>query len=260
MPKNFTAGYNIFFAALVCVFWSILVSASAVSLKDRQEANKQFDKQRNILFATGLVKPDEDMSREGMIKKYEEKIRPYVIELKSGEVQKDMEPASFDQRFASSDASQSTKAPDNAAKVARLPNNALVYHVVDGEKVESVVVPVKGMGLWSTMYGYLALDADTTTILGVAFYEHGETPGLGGEISNPKWTAKWEKRKIFNEQFEPVFTVKKGGAGTVADDPHNVDAITGATLTSNGVTNTIQFWLGESGYGPYLKRFREGGR
>ncbi len=260
MPKNFTAGYNIFFAALVCVFWSILVSASAVSLKDRQEANKQFDKQRNILFATGLVKPDEGLSREEMIKKYEEKIRPYVVELKSGAVQKDIVPANFDQRFASSDASQSTEAPANNAKVARVPHNGLVYHVVDGEKVESVVVPVKGMGLWSTMYGYLALDADTTTVLGVAFYEHGETPGLGGEISNPKWTAKWEGRKVFDAKWAPVFSIKKGGAGSVSEDPHNVDGITGATLTSNGVTYTIQFWLGESGYGPYLKQFREGGQ
>ena len=167
---------------------------------------------------------------------------------------------SFDQRFATSDEKQSIKAPPNPAKVARLPKKAFVYQVVDGDKVESLVLPVQGMGLWATCYGYLALDADTTTIKGVSFYEHAETPGLGGEIENPKWTALWKDRKALNDKFEPVFALKKGGAGSVADDPHSVDGITGATLTSDGVTRLVQFWLGKSGYGPYLERFRKGER
>jgi Na+-transporting NADH:ubiquinone oxidoreductase subunit C len=260
MPKNFTTGYNIFFAALVCVFWSILVSTSAVTLKDRQEANKLFDKQRNILFATGLVSPEGDLPRDQIIKKYNDDIRAYVVELKTGEVKKDIDANTYDQRLAASDAKQSEKAPSNQAKVNRVPLNGLVYHVIEGAEVKSIVVPVQGMGLWSTCYGYLALDADTTTIRGVAFYEHGETPGLGGEIQNPKWTALWKGRKALNDKFEPVFNVKKGGAGSIEDDPYSVDAITGATLTSNGVTNLVRFWLGDSGYGPYLERFRQGER
>ncbi len=259
MPKNFTTGYNIMFAAGVCVFWSILVSASAVSLRDRQDENRQFDKQRNVLYATGLASPDSETSRSDMIKKYEEKIRGYVIDRKTGEVQKDIEAATFDQRVASVDAKQSTVAPKNVAKLPRLPNNVLVYHVVDGEKVEGIVLPIVGKGLWSTIYGYLALDADTTTIRGVSFYEHGETPGLGAEIVNPKWTASWKGRMVLDDAFEPAFDVKKGGAGSVEDDPYNVDSITGATLTSVGVAHMVQFWLGEEGYGPYLEKFRKGG-
>lgn len=258
MPRNYTTRYTILFAAGVCIFWSILVSTAAVTLKDRQEANKQFDKQRNILLATGIIAPGEELSRQQIVDKFNERIRAYVVELKSGEVQKDVDPKGFDQRFASSDAKQSTVAPANPAKVARVPNNALVYHVVEGDDIKSVVIPVQGMGLWSTLYGYLALDRDTTTIRGVAFYEHAETPGLGGEVENPKWTSIWKGRKAYDGDFKPVFATKKGGAGSVEEDPNHVDALTGATLTSNGVTNLIQFWLGDAGYGPYLKNFREG--
>ncbi|MDJ0763310.1 MAG: Na(+)-translocating NADH-quinone reductase subunit C [Myxococcota bacterium] len=258
MPKNFTTGYNIFFAAAVCVFWSILVSASAVSLKDRQEKNRQFDKQRNVLYATGLATPDGEMSREDMMATYKEKIRAYVIERKTGKVQDGIDAAGFDQKTATLDAKQSMAAPKNIAGIPRLPNNAIVYHLVDGETVEGLVLPIVGRGLWSTMYGYLALDADTKTVRGVAFYEHKETPGLGAEIENPKWTATWKGREVVDDAFKPVFNVKKGGAGSVAEDPHNVDSITGATLTSVGVANTVQFWLGEHGFGPYLETFRQG--
>ncbi|MCP4604019.1 MAG: Na(+)-translocating NADH-quinone reductase subunit C [Proteobacteria bacterium] len=260
MPRNFTTGYNIFFAAVICVFWSILVSASAVTLRERQEANVQFDQQRNIMFATGLISRDDDLSREQIVEKYKEKIRPYVITLKNGGVQKDIAPEKFDQRMATSDVKQSVEAPPNAAKILRIPNNGLVYHVVSGDKVDSIVVPIEGKGLWGTIYGYLALGADTTTIRGIAFYKHKETPGLGAEIENPSWTVKLIGRKALNEKFEPIFALVKGSAGSIKEDPYHVDGLSGATLTGNGVTALIQFWLGDSGYGPYLTQFRQGER
>lgn len=258
MPKNFTTGYNVVFAAAVCVFWSILVSAAAVSLQERQEKNQQFDKQRNILFATGLVPRDSDTSRAEMVAVYKDKIRAYVIDRKTGAVQENIEAASFDQKLATSDVKQSIQAPSNMAKLTRLPNNLLVYHMVNGETVEAIVLPVEGKGLWGTIYGYLALDANTKTIRGVAFYEHKETPGLGAEIENPTWTATWKGRSAVDEGYKPVFGVKKGGAGSVEEDPHHVDSLSGATLTSVGVANLVQFWLGEQGYGPYLEKFRQG--
>lgn len=258
MPRNYSTRYTILFAAGVCIFWSILVSTAAVTLKDRQEANKQFDKQRNILLATGIMKPDADLTRKQIVDRFNERIRAFVVDMKSGRVADDVDPNSFDQRFAASDNKQSSAAPENPAKVARVPNNGLVYHVMTDGEIEAVVIPVKGMGLWSTLYGYLALDKDTTTIRGVAFYEHAETPGLGGEVENPKWTALWKGRKAYDAEFKPAFSLIKGQAGSVEEDPHHVDALTGATLTSNGVTHLIKFWLGDAGYGPYLKNFREG--
>jgi Na+-transporting NADH:ubiquinone oxidoreductase subunit C len=106
----------------------------------------------------------------------------------------------------------------------------------------------------------MAIDVDTTTIKGVSFYQHGETPGLGGEIENPSWTALWSERRLFDESWTPVFSVKKGSAGSPAEEPHAVDGLSGATLTCKGVTALVQFWVGSNGYGPYLKAFREGGR
>ncbi len=258
MPKNFSTGYNIMFAAAVCVFWSILVSASAVVLKDRQDENIRFDKQRNILYAAGLADPGADNKRADLVKNYKENIRAYVIDRETGEVNEDVDPGMFDQRIAATDRKQSESAPANDAKVARVPNNALVYHVVEGEKVTSLVLPVTGGAMWSTVYGFLALDADTRTVTGVSFYEHQETPGLGAEIENPNWTETWKGRQVLNEAFLPAFGVQKGGAGSVEEDPHNVDSLTGATITSVAVANLINFWLGEQGYGPYLAKFRGG--
>ncbi len=120
-----------------------------------------------------------------------------------------------------------------------------------------LVLPVEGYGLWSTLYGFLALDADTKTIRGLTYYQHLETPGLGGEVDNPSWKALWPGRVAFDETGAPVISVIKGRAGSPQDDPYRVDGLSGATITSRGVTNMLQFWLGEAGFGPYLERFRE---
>ena len=155
-----------------------------------------------------------------------------------------------------------TWAPTNKGGISRISELLTVYRVEAGERPSLVVLPVSGKGLWSTMYGFLAMDAKTPAVVrGIAFYEHGETPGLGGEIENPQWQALWVGRRALDENFSPVFSLVKGRAGTVSEDPYHVDALTGATMTSNGVTAMIQFWLGEYGYGPFLKRLsREGGQ
>ena len=134
-----------------------------------------------------------------------------------------------------------------------------LYEIMKGDDLEMVVLPVEGKGLWSTLYGFLALDADGDTIRGIAFYKHGETPGLGGEIENPRWQALWDGRKAYDSAGRPVIAVIKGKAGDTSSDPHHVDGLSGATLTSNGVTALVQRWLGEDGYGPFLAKLRKGG-
>jgi Na+-transporting NADH:ubiquinone oxidoreductase subunit C len=110
------------------------------------------------------------------------------------------------------------------------------------------------------LYGFVALRADFDTIHGLTFYKHGETPGLGGEVDNPRWRAKWADRKVFDENFDPAIRVIKGPAGPPEEAPFEVDGLSGATITSNGVTYLMQFWLGEDGFGPYLEKLRsEGG-
>ena len=143
------------------------------------------------------------------------------------------------------------------AGVQRLPRQALVYELRNAAgQLDLVILPISGMGLWSTLYGFIALDADLETIRGITYYEHLETPGLGGEVDNPRWKALWPGRKAFDDDETVSIEVIRGRAGAPEDDPHRVDGLAGATMTSRGVTNMLQLWLGEHGFRPYLDRLR----
>lgn len=252
--------YIIGFAALICVFCSLLVSTAVVALKERQGANALLDKQKKVLAVAGLIDPASPPSPGEIGRLFNSRIHAHVVDLQTGEdVPSDqIDPATYDQQKALSDPNASREAPANRAQVHRLPNFATIYQVLDdSEKVESLILPVVGKGLWSTMYGFIALNRDTITVKGLIFYAHGETPGLGGEIENPLWTAKWPGRKIFDKDWGPVIRVIKGPAKAPKEAPHEVDGLSGATITSNGVTFLLQFWLGENGFGPYLAKFRE---
>ncbi len=259
MPRERGTGYTLGFAAAVCVVCSILVSGAAVALRPLQEDNRALDIQRNVLLAAGLAERGEELTAGDIADRFEE-VRALVIDRRSGEVLPDVDAVAFDRGWEAQNPETSEADPDNPAGLARLPDRLLVYQVLDGDEVDQLVLPVEGKGLWSTMYGFLALDADTTTIRGIAFYQHGETPGLGGEIDNPRWQARWEGRQAFDDTGEVRIEVIKGQAGPPEDDPYRVDGLSGATLTCNGVTNLARLWLGDEGYGPYLERFREEGR
>ena len=166
------------------------------------------------------------------------------------------DPAAYDQRRATSDPQLSAAAAPNAAQITRLPRYATVYLVMDAGVPVKVVLPIQGKGLWSTLYGFLALERDVSTIAGITFYEHGETPGLGGEVDNPRWKARWPGRLAFDQKGEPKIHVIRGAAGAPEQDPYQVDGLSGATITSRGVSNMLTFWLGESGFGPFLTKLR----
>ncbi len=252
-----SAAYVIAFSLAVSVVCAVVVSGAAVALKDAQEANLNAYRQRNVLIAAGLLQPGESIDAAEQQRRFEQ-IHPVVIDLATGEEAPEIDAAGFDQRKASTDPSTSRPAPPNRAQVRRLPKHALVYEVRDEQgRLKMVILPIEGKGLWSTLYGFLALDADVRTIRGITFYEHRETPGLGGEVDNPRWKALWPGRKAFDEQGRPAIAVIKGQAGPPAEDPYHVDGLSGATMTSRGVTNLVQFWLGEEGFGPYLERLRK---
>jgi Na+-transporting NADH:ubiquinone oxidoreductase subunit C len=245
------------FAAAVCGVCSVFVAGAAVLLKDAQEANAILDRQQKVLGVAGLVDRDEELTAEETASRFDKSIKAVVVDLETGKAT-DIDPKTFDQQAEKSDPANSHEAPPNDAKVLRLPNHGLVYQVVDGGEVSEVIIPIEGKGLWSTLYGYLALDKDANTIKGITFYKHGETPGLGGEIENPRWQALWPGRKAYDDNGKPKISVKKGQAGSPEEDPYNVDGLSGATLTSRGVTHLLHFWLGENGFGPYLEHFRSG--
>ena len=249
------APYTILFSGAVCVVCAVLVSSAAVYLKDLQLRNAALDKQINVLLAAGLAQPGEDLEQEEIQRRFES-VRPVVVEIPSGEPT-DIDPVSFDQLRAAKAPETSREAPDNRASVKRVPNHALVYEVIEDGNPSLAVVPIEGYGLWSTLYGFLAVRADGNTVQGITYYQHGETPGLGGEVDNPKWKALWPGRKIYDDDANPALRVIKGAADAPEEAPFEVDGLTGASITGNGVTAMLEFWLGDEGFRNYLRRFKE---
>ncbi|MEW6755016.1 MAG: Na(+)-translocating NADH-quinone reductase subunit C [Candidatus Latescibacterota bacterium] len=241
----------------VCLVCSVLVSAAAVSLRPAQSTNRALDKKRNILRAAGLLEPGRS------IDELYAQIQPRLVDLDSGEYVSGADAQAYDQRAASRDPEQSRplSPAEDLASIKRRARRAPVYLVVQQDQVRKVVLPINGLGLWSQLYGFVALDAgDLTTVRGLVFYEHAETPGLGGEVDNPHWLALWQGKKGFGEGGEVRLQVIKGKvhAGRPGAE-FQVDGLSGATLTSRGVTNMLRFWLGQNGFGSYLARLREQG-
>jgi Na+-transporting NADH:ubiquinone oxidoreductase subunit C len=248
--------YTLRFAAVVAVTSSAVVATTAVALASRQEANRLLDRRRHVLEVTALSAPGERLAADEVTRRFAESVRTMAIELATGEVATSVDAETFDPRRAAQDPERSRPAPRNAAGVARLPEHALVYQVVRDGEVETLVLPFEGVGLWSTMYGYIALSGDLSTVRGVTFYEHAETAGLGALISDPDWRALWQGRRVFGDEWEPRLSVIKGRAPPPDVAPFEVDGLSGATLTGNGVTAALHFWLGDAGFGPYLARYR----
>jgi Na+-transporting NADH:ubiquinone oxidoreductase subunit C len=251
--------YIIGFATAVCLVCSIVVSTSAVSLRDRQDRNKVLDRQTKVLVVAGVLEEGQTATPEEVESLFESHIETRIIDLESGEYDETVDPENYDQRKATREPDQSSVAPPNNAGLTRVPEKAVVYRRLEDGEVRSLILPVEGKGLWSTLYGFIALAPDTTTVQGITFYEHGETPGLGGEVDNPSWKALWVGRQAYDADWQPAIEVVKGVAGPVAEDPYRVDGLSGSTLTSRGVTNLVQFWLGENGFNPYLDKIRGGG-
>lgn len=251
-----STGYIVGFAAAVCLVASLFVAGSAVGLKERQERNKLLDVQKKVLAVSNLITEGQDLSDNEVSALYEASIRPKAVDLQTGTLTDDVDTATYDQQAAVRDPAESYPAPPNASKVLRLPKRALVFDVVEDGEVKALVLPIEGYGLWGTLYGYLALAPDARTIVGITFYQHKETPGLGGEVDNPRWKARWPGRLAFDDRGNPKIAVKKGVAGSIDDDPYEVDGLSGATITSRGVTNMLRFWLGDDAFGPFLASYR----
>ena len=259
MKSRNSAGYTIAFSAAVCVICAVLVSSAAVALSERQVANAELDRKRNVLRAAGAMGEAESLPAAEVERRFAS-FEMVALDLRTGEEDPSFNTVGYDSRRAVGNPATSRPAPGNPAQIDRLPNHALVYKKrgADG-RLELVVLPIEGKGLWSTMYGFLALGPDLKTVRGLTYYQHGETPGLGGEVDNPRWKALWPGREVVDDEGEPEISVIRGHAGSPADDPHRVDGLAGATITSRGVEAMLRFWLGEHGFGPYLERLKKEG-
>ena len=242
---------TIFVSVVLCLFASMVVSSAAVVLRPIQEANKARDKQVNVLQVAGQFKPGID------VEKAFSAFEPQVLELATGEFTDKFDAKTFDDIKAASDLGLSVKLTDDPAGIGRQSKYKTVYLLRDKDgKIDKVVLPIHGYGLWSTLYGFIALEENGNDIYGLQFYQHGETPGLGAEVDNPKWKALWAGKKLSDDNGKLQITVAK--AATAAGKDFHIDALSGATLTSVGVDNLVRFWMGEQGYKKFLEKLKAG--
>ncbi len=243
-----TFGKTVGVVIAVCLACSIVVSSAAVGLRSQQQVNELLDKQTNILDAAGLLQ----QANGDIANTFNEFVDEKYVDLATGDFVDMAE--GYDMYKAVRDDSLSS-AVENTAGFSRRADVASVYVIKDEQgDVVRYVLPVHGNGLWDVMKGFLAVDKDGTTARGLVYYQHKETPGLGGEVQNPAWKAKWDGKQLFRDG-EIAIQVKKNVA---SGDPYGVDALSGATLTSNGVQNTLNFWLGAKGFGPFLTSMKTG--
>lgn len=245
--KKETLGKTVGVVVAVCLVCSIVVSGAAVGLRSIQETNAALDKKSNILNAAGLL--SEAKTKEDIATVYDNRVEEKYIELDTGSyVEKPSD--DFDMYKAAKTKEFGVKVENSNVGFKQRSAIATVYHIKnEAGEVIRIILPVHGSGLWDLMYGFLALDNDGQTIRELIYYQHKETPGLGAEILNPAWQAKWDGKQLFKDGEVAISVAKNVGN----DNDYAVDALSGATLTSNGVENTLVYWAGENGYGTYLK-------
>ena len=243
-------------ALIMCFACSIIVSAAAIVLRPTQEANAALDRKRNIAEVAGLLKAGGDVEAAFA------NVETRIVNLETGEFTDEFADTEYDQYAAARDPQLSIALDkdQDIASIGRRARYAEVYLIGGDDDFQQIVLPVHGLGLWSTLYGFISLNSDLTTIAGLKFYDHAETPGLGGEVDNPNWQSKWEGKLAYdnsgNVQIEVVKGVVDSGAQNAA---YQVDGLAGATLTSRGVSQLLRFWLDEQGFGPFIEKLKQTG-
>jgi len=243
----------VFAVAFVC---SVLVSVAAITLKPIQMLNQLVERSRNVVALTGLVPEGAVLSDDEILEAIEQ-LDIRVVNIDTGEFDPGIDPADFDARAAASDSELGIVVPpaDDLANLGRRSRYAVVYLVWDGDELARVILPIHGQGMWSTIYGFVALESDLNTIAAVSFYEQTETAGLGDQILRPDWQAQWQGRQLFDSRGNLSFRVASGAVeeGSPAAR-HQVDGLSGATVTGDGVTRIVAYWFGPNGYGEFLER------
>lgn len=240
-----------FSLSLVC---SLLVASTAVLLKPKQLQNREQYRQAIILDVAGLLEQGADTEARFAA------IESRIVNLATGEFVDSIDPRNFDECAATRDPALSVAIPASLdlAVIHRRAVNAPVYIIRKDSRIEQVILPVYGAGLWSTMCGYLAIAGDGSTIRALRFYEHAETPGLGDQIDDVAWRAQWSGKQLYGQDGLPRIEVIRGFVQPGADAAYQIDGLSGATLTGRGVTNLIRYWTGPHGFGPYLGKLRDG--
>lgn len=238
--------------AFVC---ALMISTAAVLLRPAQLENQEQERQEEIQEIVSRLPGIEDL----MGSLAEPRVESQVVELATGRVVPSLNASNFDLFEDAGDPSQSIALPAEVdiAGIQRRANLAPIHLLEQGGQVRLYILPVYGSGYASILHGYLALAGDGNTVVALTFYEHGETPGIGGRIDSPEWRNQWQGKKVRDQEGRLRIDVASGRVNASSPEAsYQVDGITGATRTSRGVANLLRFWLGDYGYGPFLEQVR----
>jgi Na+-transporting NADH:ubiquinone oxidoreductase subunit C len=245
-----SVSHTLFMAFIVSLVCSVLVSTTVIVLRPIQrQARLTYTSHQYIIqllnTLPGIQDADEAMGKLNM----------KLLDLENGEYVTGMDPADFDAEMATKDPETSIEIPFelDLAGIERRARYAIVYLLQGAGDTQYIILPVYGVGMWSLINAYIALEADANTIAGLVFYDHGETPGIGDRIEDPDWLRQWQGKQLYQDgqlHFEVVRRIQSGA------EQFQVNAISGATLTSVGVSNMVQYWLGPHGFKTYLDNIR----
>ncbi|MFL2722261.1 MAG: Na(+)-translocating NADH-quinone reductase subunit C [Gammaproteobacteria bacterium] len=237
----------------VCLICSLVVSSSAVSLRDLQKENKLNDRRLKVLQVADIYDPELSISEQFL------QLESKFIDFDTGRIfteYNNFNIDEYDQVKATKDSNLSKAIPasDDIAIIKNRENVGKIYILRDDLKnIDKLILPIRGYGLWGTLFGFIAIESDFNTVSGIEFYEHKETPGLGAEVDNPKWKTSWKGKKIYDDNQVTLKVIK----GKVEDGDtmsmYKVDGLSGATITSRGVSNMVSYWFSDSGYANLLK-------
>ncbi len=251
---NKDSALNIAFVGIgLCLLCSAIISLIAIQLRSVQNENVVKDMQKKIVSSAGL------QLEYGSVENAMMNIKTIVVDLDQGKIV-DINPNSYElsKELREEGKYKFLSAENDIASIKKREKYSKVYIEYKDDKINTLILPVRGYGLWGILYGYLAIKSDFNTVAGLEFYEHKETPGLGAEIDNPKWKALWKGKKIYQENGEVSLKVIKGNVLASSDNVnYEVDGLSGATLTCNGVTNLIAYWMGSDGFLNFINNLRE---
>ena len=251
---NKDSALNIAFVGIgLCLLCSAIISLIAIQLRAVQNENVVKDMQKKIVSSAGL------QLEYGSVENAMMNIKTIVVDLDQGKIV-DINPNSYElsKELREEGKYKFLSAENDIASIKKREKYSKVFIEYKDDKINTLILPVRGYGLWGILYGYLAIKSDFNTVAGLEFYEHKETPGLGAEIDNPKWKALWKGKKIYQENGEVSLKVIKGNVLASSDNiNYEVDGLSGATLTCNGVTNLIAYWMGSDGFLNFINNLRE---
>jgi len=248
-------GRTLSVATGVALGCALMVSTAVYFLRPMQLAYADLERNRIIVEAAGLAPAGSDLSDRAVVALFVD-LQVRIVDLETDQFADDVDPQLHDQRAASSDPELSVAIPDqlDLARLGRRAQYVPVYLLMAGARIDRMVLPVHGQGMWSAIYGYLTLESDLNTIAGIRIYEHGETAGIGDRIQDPAWQAEWVGTRLYDDAGELRFQVQRNAA-----PPFGVDSISGASVTADAVGDLVRYWLGEHGYAPLLARLRGSG-